>query len=340
MLLSGAVVAFLALEAGILSHDFTLEYVAANSSTTTPFIFLLAGAWAALEGSIVLWGVVLAVFTYLVARTVKTGDRLGLTALAVIGVVSLFWFGLMATVANPFRVCTEVIAGSCAVSSWLPFVAAVAPADGVGANPLLQNHILMAIHPPMLYIGYVGFTAPFAFETARTLDRMGRRVGLVAMLDTLYPLGESLRDRVKRQIETVRAGRWRGVRTVAFWYWSTLRIMGGRLRHGPKWSYLQRKGEPLPADLARKRINHIALRAQYVYRPQLYPGRITYVRAAGDEPQRVQSSPEMWEAVAATLVIRDAPGRHTGGSSMMGESNAAALAAIIAEELSLIDNNV
>lgn len=166
MLLLGSVIAFLALEAGLLSHDFSLEYVAANSSSTTPFIFLLAGAWAALEGSIVLWGVILAVFTYLVARTVQTGDRLGLTALAVIGVVSLFWFGLMATVANPFRVCTEVIAGSCTASSWLPFVAAAAPGAGIGANPLLQNHILMAIHPPMLYIGYVGFTAPFAFAIA------------------------------------------------------------------------------------------------------------------------------------------------------------------------------
>ncbi len=166
MLLAGSVIAFLALEAGILSHDFSLRYVAANSSTTTPIIFLLAGAWAALEGSIVLWGLILAVFTYLVARTVTTGDRLGLTALAVIGVVSLFWFGLMATVSNPFRVCTEVIAGSCAASSWLPFVASAAPLDGVGANPLLQNHILMAIHPPMLYVGYVGFTAPFSFAIA------------------------------------------------------------------------------------------------------------------------------------------------------------------------------
>jgi cytochrome c-type biogenesis protein CcmF len=166
MMLSASVIAFLALEAGILSHNFSLQYVAANSSSTTPFVFLLAGAWAALEGSIVLWGVILSVFTYLVARTVKTGDRLGLTALAVIGVVSLFWFGLMATVSNPFRVCTEVIAGSCVSSSWLPFVASAAPVDGIGANPLLQNHILMAIHPPMLYIGYVGFTAPFAFAIA------------------------------------------------------------------------------------------------------------------------------------------------------------------------------
>ncbi len=166
MLLAGSIIAFLSLEAGILSNDFTLEYAARNSSSTTPFIFQLAGAWAALEGSIVLWGVVLAIFTYLVARSVKDGDRLGLTALAVFGVIALFWFGLMATVSNPFRVCTEVISGSCAASSWFPLASAVAPIDGIGANPLLQNHILMAIHPPLLYIGYVGFTAPFAFAMA------------------------------------------------------------------------------------------------------------------------------------------------------------------------------
>lgn len=166
MLLVGSVVAFLALEAGILSHDFTIEYVADNSSKATPFIFLLAGAWAALEGSIVLWGLVLAGFTYLVARTVSNGDRLGLVALTIFGLVALFWFGLMATVANPFRVCTEVAGGICTTSSWFPLASAVAPADGVGANPLLQNHILMAVHPPMLYIGYVGFTAPFAFAIA------------------------------------------------------------------------------------------------------------------------------------------------------------------------------
>ncbi len=166
MLLLGSVVAFLALEAGILSHDFSIEYVADNSSRSTPFIFLLAGAWAALEGSVVLWGLVLAAFTFLVARTVFTGDRLGLTALAIFGLIAIFWFGLMATVANPFRVCTEVVGNVCATSSWFPLASSVAPADGVGANPLLQNHILMAVHPPMLYVGYVGFTAPFAFAIA------------------------------------------------------------------------------------------------------------------------------------------------------------------------------
>lgn len=166
VMLSSAAVAFLMLEAAIINDNFSLSYVSANSSTTTPLIFKLAGAWAALEGSIVLWGLVLALLVYFVSRSVLTNDRLGLTAIAVMGVVSLFWFGLMATVANPFEVCTELVGGACGQTSWLPFVHTVAPIDGIGANPLLQNHILMAIHPPMLYIGYVGFTAPFAFAIA------------------------------------------------------------------------------------------------------------------------------------------------------------------------------
>ena len=162
-LLIGAVVAFVALEGAILAHDFSIEYVADNTATTTPFVFLLASGWAALEGSIVLWGIVLAGFGYLVARRVGDGDGLGAGALGVIGLVAIFWFGLMATAANPFRICTEVIEGVCAASSWLPVGSSVAPLEGAGPNPLLQNHILMAVHPPMLYVGYVGFTIPYAF---------------------------------------------------------------------------------------------------------------------------------------------------------------------------------
>ena len=163
ILLIGAAVAFLALEGAILAHEFSIEYVADNTARTTPFVFLLASGWAALEGSIVLWGIVLAGFAYLVGRQVGTNDGLGAGALAVIGLVAIFWFGLMATAANPFRICTEVIEGVCAASTWLPVGSAVAPLEGAGPNPLLQNHILMAIHPPMLYVGYVGFTIPYAF---------------------------------------------------------------------------------------------------------------------------------------------------------------------------------
>ncbi|MEA2010719.1 MAG: cytochrome c-type biogenesis CcmF C-terminal domain-containing protein [Actinomycetota bacterium] len=159
----GGVAAFAILEIAILTHDFSIAYVAKNTALGTPFIFLLAAGWAALQGSVVLWGLMLAVFTWLVWRGLKTGDGLGVLALAIMGAVSLFWFGLMATAANPFALCTEVANGFCAATSSLPIGDAVAPADGIGPNPLLANHILMAVHPPLLYVGYVGFTVPFAF---------------------------------------------------------------------------------------------------------------------------------------------------------------------------------
>jgi len=164
--LGASIASFVLLELAILSHDFSIAYVANNTSTTTPLIFLFAAGWAALEGSIVLWGLLLAVFTYLVWRGLDASDGLGVLALGVMGVVSIFWFGLMATAANPFAVCTQVANGFCADSSWWPLVSTAAPIEGVGPNPLLQNHILMAIHPPMLYVGFVGFTVPFSFAIA------------------------------------------------------------------------------------------------------------------------------------------------------------------------------
>ena len=165
-LMVGGIGAFLLLELGILTHDFSIAYVAKNTALDTPFIFLLAGGWAALAGSVVLWGLMLSIFAWLVWRGVRTGDGLGVLALGVMGVVAVFWFGLMATAANPFAVCTGVGGGFCAETSWLPFVQSVAPLDGIGPNPLLANHILMAVHPPLLYVGYVGFTVPFSFAIA------------------------------------------------------------------------------------------------------------------------------------------------------------------------------
>ncbi len=166
----GAAGAMLVLQAAIVSNDFSIGYVADVTATTTPLIFKVASAWAALEGSIVLWGLVLAGFTWLVARgvfrTAEPVDRLGAGALAVLGMIGVFWFGTILTVANPFAVCTVPAAVGCAATTWSPLAAAVAPAEGLGPNPLLQNHILMAIHPPMLYLGYVGMTVPYAFAMA------------------------------------------------------------------------------------------------------------------------------------------------------------------------------
>ena len=107
--------------------------------------------WSALEGSILLWVLILTGFTVHVARRFRSrlSDPLVGTALLVMFVVCLFFFLLVLGPANPFtRV--DVPAGY----------------DGPGPNPLLQEHILMAFHPPMLYLGLVGFTVPFAFAIA------------------------------------------------------------------------------------------------------------------------------------------------------------------------------
>jgi len=171
VLLGASATSFLLLEIGILSEDFSIAYIADNTSTTTPFLFLFAAAWAALEGSIVLWGLVLAFFIWLVWRKVGADDGLGVLALAVMGAVAVFWFGLMATAGNPFAVCTQAASVGCTDSSWWPFVQAVSPVDGRGPNPLLQNHFMMAVHPPLLYVGFVGFTVPFGFAVAALIRR-------------------------------------------------------------------------------------------------------------------------------------------------------------------------
>ena len=154
-LVVGAVVAMGALEVALITDDFSIEYVARNHARGTPLLFTIAGAWAALEGSIVLWGLILAGYTLWVYRRLSDRDRVGAAALAVMGAVAIFFFALMATAANPFATLAQV------------------PADGIGANPLLQNHILMAIHPPMLYLGYVGMTVPFAFAIAALVSGDG-----------------------------------------------------------------------------------------------------------------------------------------------------------------------
>ena len=175
----------------------------------------------------------------------------------------------------------------------------------------------------------------FAFETARVLTAMGRRVGLLAMLDTLYPLGRSLPERIARQVRTVRTGRWVGVRTVTYWWWYTLRSFAGRLRHGSRWRYLLSRGRRLPPLLAGKRINHIAMHAQRVYEPRHYPGVVTYLLASGDEGYRVQDSARLWESVADQVVVRSVPGRHFGDDSMVTEPHVAVTAGVLAAELGI-----
>ncbi|HZN13864.1 MAG TPA: heme lyase CcmF/NrfE family subunit [Acidimicrobiales bacterium] len=151
LLLGAALVACLAMERALITHDFSLKYVAENGSRTTPLLYTIASLWGALAGSILLWGLVLS--GYLTAVTVRfrrhADDPIVGWALLVGLVVAAFFFGLMLGPANPFRTVSGAVVG-----------------DGPGPNPLLQNHPLMAYHPPMLYLGYVGFTVPFAFAIA------------------------------------------------------------------------------------------------------------------------------------------------------------------------------
>jgi len=150
VVLGAAVVAVAAMEWALLTHDFSIEYVAENNARSTPLLFTVTGLWAALEGSILLWALVLGGYLVFMARRFRDRATDPLVAWAILTglAVALFFFVLMLGPANPFK------------------TVANAPADGAGPNPLLQNHPLMAFHPPMLYLGYVGFTVPFAFAIA------------------------------------------------------------------------------------------------------------------------------------------------------------------------------
>src|SRR5919108_5122835 len=149
--LLGAAVAFAAMERALITRDFTVEYVARNGSRQTPALYNFTTLWSALEGSILLWTLILAGFTVAVVwrfRDRLTDPLVG-WALLVLLAISGFFFFLLLSPAYPF-------------GKFDP-----PPGyDGPGPNPLLQNHVLVAFHPPMLYLGYVGFSVPFAFAIA------------------------------------------------------------------------------------------------------------------------------------------------------------------------------
>jgi len=175
LLLLGAVVATVAMERALLTHDFSIAYVAANSSRQTPTLYTITGMWSALAGSILLWGLVLAGYiTAMVWRFRRQGsDPMVWWATLVAYVVAAFFFGLMAGPADPFRT-----------------VAGPVPANGLGPNVLLQDNPLVAFHPPMLYLGFVGFTIPFAFAIASLVTgRVGEGWQLATRRWTLFAWG-------------------------------------------------------------------------------------------------------------------------------------------------------
>ena len=147
------VVASISLWKGLISHDFNIEYVAAYTSRNLPPYYIVSAFWAGQKGSLLFWAVVLSLFASLAQLlTPRRYAHLmpyvaGVTTTVVVFFVSVMLFG-----SSPFE--------------RLPFT----PADGRGLNPQLQN-VGMVIHPPMLYLGYISITIPFAFAVAALLSR-------------------------------------------------------------------------------------------------------------------------------------------------------------------------
>ena len=145
-----AVGAFAVMEYAMITRDFSLAYVQQVGSTSTPALYNFAAVWSALEGSILMWVLILAGYVagagWWMRR--KMTDPLVGWAMAIMFATLAFFFLLSFGPANPFAL------GDPGVT------------DGPGPNPLLQNHILVMFHPPILYLGYVGMTVPFAFALA------------------------------------------------------------------------------------------------------------------------------------------------------------------------------
>src|SRR5947207_2854026 len=162
-----------AMVAALLSNDFHIRYVAENSSRETPTFFKVLALWSADDGSLLLWNLILASFIAAVAYRFRRRRPETLPyALATLAAVQVFYLALVSGPSRPFA------------------ALAVAPPDGNGPLPLLQNHPLMAVHPPFLYLGFIGLTVPFAFGIAALVTgnlsdewiRLTRRWALAAWI--------------------------------------------------------------------------------------------------------------------------------------------------------------
>jgi cytochrome c-type biogenesis protein CcmF len=146
-------VAVIALEIAIFRHDFTLQYVVSRTSRNLPTFYLWSALYSGQEGSLLFWAAVLSLFAMLTQVLTSRRYRAYLPYVAgVTCLVATFFIAVMLAAANPFK--------------RMPFT----PLDGQGMNPQLQNPG-MVFHPPMLYLGYISITIPFAFAIAALLTK-------------------------------------------------------------------------------------------------------------------------------------------------------------------------
>ena len=147
------VLASIGLWTALLTHDFSLKYVASNTSANMPKIYVFAAFWGGQAGSMLFWALILSVYSCIAIWSVRDNARdLAPWACGTLAAILVFFIATTCFKANPF--------------DRLSFV----PADGRGMNPQLQNPG-MAIHPPNLYLGYVATTIPFAFAIAALVTR-------------------------------------------------------------------------------------------------------------------------------------------------------------------------
>ena len=140
----------------LINLDFSLKYVALNTSTDLPVIYRFTSLWAGQAGSLLLWSLILSIYSALVVlQTRSSARKLAPYVVAVLAAICVFFTYILGFVENPFET--------------LP----VAPLEGRGLNPILQN-AYMAIHPVTLYLGYVGVSVPFAFGMGGAPERPAR----------------------------------------------------------------------------------------------------------------------------------------------------------------------
>ena len=138
----------------VFHNDFSLEYIVEHSNRALPAAYKFAALWSGQEGSLLLWTWLLAMYGFILRLTNKGDVKLHAYAGTILAAVQIFFLVLVNFVAPPF---SGVRGG-------------IIPDDGNGLNPLLQ-YPEMVIHPPMLYLGYVGFTIPFAFALGALMMR-------------------------------------------------------------------------------------------------------------------------------------------------------------------------
>ncbi|HET8561708.1 MAG TPA: cytochrome c-type biogenesis CcmF C-terminal domain-containing protein [Marmoricola sp.] len=155
--LVGAAGAVGSLEWALLHHDFALKFVAENGSLSTPTYYTVTSLWAAHDGSLLLWVLILTVFVLATGLRRRGPADLRAWAMAVLCLVTAFFSGLALFTGDVFDRVWPV------------------PADGPGPNPLLSDHPAMGIHPPLLYAGLLGLAVPFSFAVAALVTgRVGR----------------------------------------------------------------------------------------------------------------------------------------------------------------------